>query len=180
MPCTSRDLYADVLHCTGQINMPGTREHVYYIRREDIVTWPAKGNTSLATIVTMSTDFVLAADKTWKKLSLVPDANSFVCEQQGSWGSKTFNNSVTVVLPGIQEEAAGLCAELNNDDVVFLVPQRDGKYRLFGNEAFQCTINPKQESGAAAASDSAQTTLESSVTDETPAPFYTGEIAVEE
>lgn len=160
--------------------MPGTREHVYYIRRENIVAWPTKGNTTLANIVTMTGNFTLAADKYWKKLSLVPDANSFTCEQQGSWGSKTFNNSVTVVLPGIQAEAAGLCAELNNDDVVFLVPQRDGKYRLFGNEAFQATINPKQESGAAASSDSAQTTLEISVTDETPAPFYEGEIATAE
>ena len=180
MACEKVNIYADVLHCAGEVNLPGTREHCYFIRREDIVTWPKKGNATLADVVTMKEDFVLASDKKWNKISLVPDANSFKCESQGNWGSKTFNNQVTVVHPGTKEEAAGLCKELNNDDVVFLVPQRDGKYRLFGSEAFQASITLRQESGAAAASDSSQTTLEIAVTDECPAPFYEGEIALPE
>ena len=179
MACTDIDIYADVKHCVGEVNLPGLREHVYYIRRKDIAKWPARGNQDLAALVTLSSNFDLSTEKKWKKISLVPDANSFICESQGNWGSKSFNNQVTVVHPGTKAEAAGLCERLNNDDVVFLVPQRDGKYRLFGNEMFQANINLKQESGAAAASDSAQTTLEISVTDLSPAPFYEGDIEYE-
>lgn len=183
MSCKRPNIYTDVKHCVGQANLPGTREFVFMIPREDIVAWPEKGklddaSATLASIVTITGSFVLAADASWKKLTLSPDTNSFNSESQGNWGSKTFNNTVTVIHPGVNAEAAGLCAMLNNDDVVFLVPMRDGRMRLFGNEMFQATVNPKQESGAASAGDSAQTTLEISVTDETPAPFYEGNVVL--
>lgn len=181
MSCKRPNIYTDVKHCVGQTNMPGTREFVLTIPREDIVMWPAKGkptdeNANLASIVTIKGDFILAPDASWKKITLSPDTNSFNAESQGNWGSKTFNNTVNAVHPGVNAEAAGLCAMLNNDDTVFLVPMRDGRLRLFGNEMFQATVNPKQESGAAAAGDSAQTTLEIAVTDDTPAPFYEGKV----
>lgn len=181
MACTDIDLYADIQHCTGEVNMPGTREYCYYIKKSQIASWPSKGQrdaeaAALASIVTIKEDFGLASDAKWNKIALSPDQNSFKCESQGSWGSKTFNNQVTLVMPGTGEEATGLCAAINNDDTVFLVPQRNGKFRLFGNEAFQTVATPSQESGAAAASDSAQTKIDLSVTDDTPAPFYQGKI----
>lgn len=180
MTCDRTDIYANVEHCVGQTNMPGTQDFLYYIRRADIVAWPARKGGSLAGIVTIEGNFTLAEGKYWKKLTLTADANSIVCESQGAEGSKTFNNQVNAVHPGIAEEAAGLCAELNNDDVIFLVPirRKEHPFRLFGSELFKATINPKQESGAAVASDSAQTTLEIAVTDDIPAPFYQGEILV--
>ena len=183
MSCNRPNIYTDVKHCVGQTNYPGTREFVFQIPREDIAAWPTKDKptddgATLASIVTIQGSFVLAADASWKKITLAPDVNSFSSEAQGNWGSKTFNNTVTVVHPGVGPEAAGLCAMLNNDDSVFLVPMRDGRLRLFGNEMFPAMVNPKQESGAAAASDSAQTTLEISVTDETPAPFYEGNVVL--
>lgn len=185
MACTDIDIYEDVKHCVGSTNLPGTREYCYMTRRANIVKWPAKApmsveGSTLESIVRCTGNFTLASDAIWVKISLTPDANSFTCESQGNWGSKTFNNTATLVHPGVKEEAAGLCAMLNNDDVVFLVPQRDGKFRVFGNEMFQLTATPKQESGAAAAGDSAQTTIEIAVTDDTPAPFYEGEIETSE
>lgn len=174
------DIYADIKHCTGQVNMPGTRNKCLMIRRENIVTFPTPAESdmsgaTLAMVATCEGDFTLAADAGWVEIDLVPDVNSFTSEAQGSWGSKTFLNTFTGVIPGVGKEATGFCRMVNNDDVVFLVPNREGVYRLFGNDAFQVEVTPKQESGAAA-TDSAQTTIEVKVTDVCPAPFYDGKI----
>ena len=182
MTCTDIDIYADIEHCTGQVNLPGTRNHIYMLKRNQVVKWPAVPTTNVADMedyAKLTENFGLASEAKWTKLSLVPDANSFTAESQGNWGCKTFNNTVNAVMPGVQAEAAAFFALVHNDDTIFLVPQRDGTYRLFGNEMFQVTVHPKQESGAAAG-DSAQTTLEISVTDDRPAPFYEGEIVTTE
>lgn len=176
----SIDLYQDVKHCVGEVNMPGVRNHIFGIRRENIVLWPefpkvSEETSNLETIVTYQGDFVLAEDSVWVKIDLVPDVSSFSAESQGSWGSKTFVNTINAIMPGVGKKVSGFCAMVNNDDMVFLVPMRNGEYRVFGNDAFAVEVNPKQESGAAA-TDSAQTTLEIKVTDSMPAPFYNGVI----
>lgn len=181
MNCTDIDLYADVKQCAGQTNMPGIRERVFYAKKSSITKWPAIGKASdegasLGAIVTAKGNFTLASEKTWNELSLTPDASSFGHESQGNVGSKTFNNTVALIAPGTEAEVSGLCAMLNNDDVVFLVQQRNGKFRIYGNEAFTTQCSCQQQSGAAVASDSSQSTINVSVTDEIPAPFYEGEI----
>lgn len=181
MACTDIDIYANVKHCAGKSNMPGIRERVFFIKKANITGWPTVGkpadeSASLSTIVTASGNFTLASGKTWLELSLSPDASSFNHETQGNVGSKTFNNTVALIAPGTDEEVSGLIAMLNNDDVVILAQQRNGKFRIYGNEAFTTQFSSSQASGAAVASDSAQTTINVSVTDEIPAPFYVGNI----
>lgn len=185
MPCTDIDLYANVKQCAGKRNMPGIRERVFFIKKSNITKWPALKSPSdegatLGNIVTTSGNFTLAGDSKWNELSLTPDASSFNHESQGNVGSKTYNNTLALIAPGTEEEVTGLIAMLNNDDVVILAQQRNGKFRIYGNEAFTTQFTCAQTSGAAVASDSAQTTINVAVTDEVPAPFYTGEIVTED
>ena len=181
MPCTDIDLYANVKKCAGKTNLPGIRERVFFIKKSNITTWPtiakptAEGAT-LSTIVTATGNFGLAADSKWKELDLTPDASSFQHETQGNPGCKTFNNTLALIAPGTDEEVSGLIAMLNNDDVVILAQQRNGKFRIYGNESFHTDFTSQQGSGTAVASDSAQTTINVAVTDEIPAPFYAGNI----
>ena len=78
-------------------------------------------------------------------------------------------------MPGTEEEASGYIAEANNDEMVYLVPQRNGKYRVVGSEAFTPELTLAQDSGQAA-TDTNQTTITAEATDEYPAPFYVGTI----
>lgn len=171
-----KNLYTDIEFCQGSKSMPGVRDHFYYVRRRDIMVFPKPQGTEAASIkdvAVIKDDFVLAEDAKFLKVSLVPNESEVTSESQGSYGSKTFLNKTPLVLPGTEEENTGFIAMLNNDDIVALVPQRNGKLRVLGNEAFQVGVNPSQGSGKSE-TDSNTTTVELSVTDEYPAPFYQG------
>ena len=172
-------LYDDIEFCMGDKSLPGTRNHAYYIPRRDIVTFPrpaaSPANLDAVAVIPNTSPFVLAADKKWHRIDLVPNESEPECENQGSYGSKTINNKITLVLPGTGKKVTGLISELNNDDVVILVPMADGKCRLFGSPAYQADLTLKQGFGKTA-TDANTTTIEVSVTDEYAAPFYEGVI----
>ncbi|MBQ4392985.1 MAG: hypothetical protein II826_07765 [Prevotella sp.] len=172
-------LYGDIEFCMGDKSLPGTRNHAYYIPRRDIVTFPrpaaSPASLDAVAVIPSTSSFVLAADKKWFRIDLVPNESEPECENQGSYGSKTFLNKITLVLPGTGKKVTGLISQLNNDDVVIIVPMADGKCRLFGSPAYQAELSLKQAYGKTA-TDATTTTIEVSVTDEFAAPFYEGNI----
>lgn len=177
-----KDLYQDIVYCRGKKSLPGLRSYMYIIKKSNITTWPEKqidSATDLATVATLKGDFVLDADKKWAKVELVPDQQQVVSEQVGQWGSYMYKNTYTGVVPGTEEEATGLATMLNNDNCVALVPQRNGKFRLLGNEEFDCLFKPGLDSGKGS-DDTNATTITIEVEDEIPAPFYTGKIETNE
>ena len=173
-------LYDDIEFCMGNKSLPGTRNHAYYIPRRDIVTFPRPAaepaSLDAVAVIPNTSSFELVADKKWHRIDLVPNESEPECENQGSYGSKTFLNKITLVLPGTGKKVTGLISNLNDDDVVFLVPMADGKCRLFGSPAFHTELVLKQSFGKSA-TDPNTTTIEVSVTDEYAAPFYEGTIA---
>jgi hypothetical protein len=84
-------------------------------------------------------------------------------------------NKITLKHPGTDEEAAGFCRQAMADDLVFLVQQRNGKFRVIGSEQFESTTKPSQALGEGNTGE-AGTTLEVEATDVCPAPFYPGNI----
>lgn len=176
------DLYEDVLKCPGQKRMPGTRAYGWVIPRRWItkLAEPQKElATSLKDYLVIKDSHTLAADKVWIKVQFVIDKNSMAPEAQGEHGSKTMNNKATLVVPGTEEEASALASLLLNDDCIFLVPQRNGKVRQFGDDAFEVDVTPAQSTGAGI-TDESTTTLEISVGCETLPPFYYGNIVTAE
>lgn len=183
MACTGQvDLYDNLPFCKGSKSLPGVRNHIFGIPKRDVVTYPIAGGdaaASLDKVAVYAGNFVLAADKFWHKMAITPNAGEIKSENQGAYGSKTFKNTVTVNLPGTEEKATGYIAETNNDEMLYLVPQRNGKYRLIGSEAFTPELKLSQDTGKAS-TDANQTTIEMSCDDEFPAPFYQGEILTSE
>ncbi len=172
-------LYDNIEFCMGDKSLPGTRNHAYYIPRRDIVTFPrpaaSPADLESVAVIPSTSSFGLAADKKWFRIDLVPNESEPTCEGQGSYGSKTFLNKITLVLPGTGKKATGLISQLNNDDVVFLVPMADGRCRLFGSPSYQAEVALSQAYGKNA-TDANTTTIEVSATDEFAAPFYEGSI----
>lgn len=178
--CASTALYESLEHCKGTTVLPGLRPHVFYIPKRDIVTFPAPPNTvpdggHMGALATISKDFILAADAKWKKIDIVSNASNVNSESQGDAPSKTFKNSGVFKYPGNNAAAAAFCRQANADDIVYLWPQRDGQYRLLGNNMFETNTTPSQESGSAE-TDASGTTINVAVTDVMPSPFYTGKI----
>ncbi len=181
---TDKDLYKNVDFCVGSAALPGIRPHFYFIRKADIATFPSvKGtsgeNATMTDAVVIADDFVLAADKTWHRVDLVEGESEPSCEGQGSEGAKSFLNRVNLVVPGTQKEASALISLMNNDDIIIAYPQRDGAIRIIGNEMFRVQLELGQNAGRAV-TDAAQTTINASVSDVNPAPFYEGKLVTED
>lgn len=168
--------------CEGKINLPGIRRTVYFIPKRDIVSWPAKKETfagNMAEIATLEGSFTLAADKNFGKLDVIVDRSPITFEGQGTKPSKSFLNKATFTHPGVEEEATAFCSLANNDDYVYIIQTKPGKYRVIGNEMYQTETNPTMDLGAEATGEMG-TTIEVEVTDYMPAPFYVGEIVTED
>lgn len=179
--CTSTiDIYESVPFCMGEKSLPGTRPHFYFVRRDNVTKLPKPSGTSaksLETVNVISDNIELASDEEWFKVDLVDGESEPTVEQQGSWPNFTFLNKCTLVLPGTGKKVTGLISLLNNDDIIALIPQRDGKCRLFGNSSFRVSVKPSQAWGKAV-TDANTTTIEIEVSDEFPAPFYIGTFSV--
>lgn len=181
--CTSdKDLYENVEFCQGSASLPGIRPHMYLTRRSNIVVFPkvmGDDATKLEDVAVIKDNFVLVEGKKWIKIDLVEGESEPTCENQGNEGSKSFLNRVQFVLPGTKKKVTGLISKLNNDDVVILYPQRDGAIRVIGNEMFRVLLELGQNAGKAV-TDSSQSTINASVSDINPAPFYEGTFETED
>ena len=168
--------------CDGKVNLPGIRTNVYHIPKRDIVRWPVLPQTYVAKMGEMATyqgAFVLAEDKKWQRIQVLVDKSPVTSESQGEKPSKTTLVKATFLHPGTEEDATAFCGLANNDDYVYIVQTKPGKYRVIGNEMYQTNTNPSQALGGGP-TDAMGTTLEASVTDRMPAPFYTGIIETTE
>lgn len=182
--CAAVNLYDSLKHCKGETVLPGIRPRAWGISKNLILKWPKLGSLSdedatMKSIATYDDDFTLAADTKFFAIDLLDTASNISSSSQGDKPSKTFLNSCTIKYPGNNEAATGFARMANSDDIIFIVQQRDGKFRVIGNEMFETNVNPSQESGMAV-TDASGTTLEISVTDVCPAPFYTGKIPTED
>lgn len=181
--CTSANsIYGDICFSPGKKSLPGIRGYVYGIAKRDIMTWPTIGTEApktLADVAKYAGDFVLATDKKWHKIGLIPNESELQAESQGSFGSKTFKVTGTAVIPGTEEEVSGYIAQANNDEMVYLFIQRNGKARMVGSEAFTPELSLSQGTGKAT-TDANSTTISAVADDEYPAPFYPGKIETED
>lgn len=177
--CSSElDLYKDVDFCKGQRILPGMRAYMMMIKRSNIVTFPKLPGDKALTLEEVTKligDFVLSADKKFSKIDLVPNETEFKFDSIGQYGSKLIKNTVEVLIPGMEEKVSGLVAQLNNDDCIFLIAQRNGKFRLVGNEEFKCELAISGDSGKKS-EDSNATKVTITIDDEVPCPFYPGKI----
>lgn len=182
--CTAVDIYDSLKHCKGEPVLPGLRPRAWGLPKTSIVSWPtlpkpSEEGATMRSIATYKGDFGLAADSKWRSIDLVDTASNFTSASQGEDQSKTFLNSTTLKYAGTNEDATGFARLANSDDLVYVVQQRDGKFRVFGNEMFHTDTKPGQDSGTAV-TDASGTTLEISVTDICPAPFYVGKLVTDE
>ena len=176
-------LQGSLEYCPGTTVQPGLRDHLYYISARDIVGWPKRmtptdSGATMAGLATLSGEFTLAADKKWKRIDLIPDKGKLECEVVGSFPSRLYENKTSVVCPGVDEQATGFCQLAAAEHFVFLVPQRDGRYRLLGSASYKVELKPKLDTGEGATGE-VGTTIDISVKDISPAPFFPGKIEID-
>jgi len=155
---------------------------MYMVRRVNILTFPkVQGDaaTKIEDYAVIKDNFVLAEGAKFVKIDLVEGESEPSCNNQGNEGAKSFLNKVEFVLPGTQKKVSGTISKMNNDDVIFLYPQRDGAIRVIGNEMFRVQLELGQSAGKQV-TDSSQSTVTASVSDINVAPFYEGTFQTED
>lgn len=182
--CSSTNLYESLEHCKGKPVVPGLRPEIWGIPKTQITGWPTlpdidSENADMKKIATYEGDFALAADNVFFKIDILTMASKLSSASQGEYPNKTYLNTLTVKYAGVDEDATGFCRMANSDDLVYVVRQRNGKFRVLGNDAFETDTKPSQDSGMAV-TDASGTTLEITATDFCPAPFYTGKLVTAE
>jgi hypothetical protein len=182
MPSCDTIEYKDLDWCDGELNLPGIKRTVYAISKRDIVAWPTLPDTfttEIGEIARYIGNFTLAAGKKWSKIGIVVEKSPVDSKSQGVRPSKTFLVTATFQHPGTEENATGFSRQANNDDLVYLVETKKGKFRVVGNDIYQTDSSIDQKLGGAA-TDEMGTTFTVTVTDVCAAPFYTGEIVTED
>ena len=167
--------------CQGTPELPGIKRRIYYISKDQIVSWPTLTYDALGrlTSAAYSGSFVLAADATWKFIDILTDKSQLTSDPQGEFPSQTQLNKLVAVHPSVGVEASALSAYVNNNDCVYLVETVRGKFRVVGSEKWQVKSTVAQDLGQGATG-TTSTTLNVEATDECPAPFYYGEIVTED
>ena len=129
-------------------------------------------------LATLNGDFVLKADKKWKKIDLIDSKGQMESDLTGEYPSKLYENKATLTFPGIEEAVTGFCQLAAEDHFVFIIVQRNGKCRLLGSEMYDTEVKPKLSTGEGYSGGG--TVIEITSRDISPAPFYTGKIEVDE
>ncbi len=166
----------------GNKSIPGIYNNAYCIPKRDITVWPAviASPTTSAELVTLAGSFTLATLKNWKKINTIDSKSPVVCESQGEIRCQTFLNKATLKTSLTNEAATAYAAKANNDDMVYLVREKDsGKWRVIGNEMFNTLTKPSLALGGEPTSERGMT-LEIEVSDSIPAPFYNGAIVTDQ
>lgn len=182
--CAAMNLYDSVRFCDGTTVMPGVRRKAYFISQDNIVKYPelpklSDENVQMGKLATYVGDFTLAADAKFKVIDLDDSASNVACESQGEKPSKSFLNKATFKHPGKGEVATGFARLANASNLLFIYQERDGAFRVIGNQMFSTNVKPTQESGAKE-TDASGTTLNIEVSDVCPAPFYKGIIKTDQ
>lgn len=182
--CPTIDIYESLEHCLGDTVLPGLRQRAWGIPKSQILGWPtlpdpSSTDATMADIATYDGDFTLVADAKFFAIDILDSASNIKSESQGTIPSKTFLNTLTLKYAGNNAAAAGFCRLANSDDLVYIIQQRDGSFRILGNEKFRTDTKPSQDSGMEV-TDASGTQFEITVTDVAPAPFYSGKFKCED
>lgn len=167
--------------CQGKPARPGIKRRIFYIENSDILAWPTLEKDELGRItgVVYKGNFTLAEGVKWQSIDHLADKAEFKSEVQGEYPSQTFKNSVSVVHPGIGPEAAAATAAMLNSNIVALVEDMDGRFRVVGSQFYDTKVTASRDNGQGPTG-TAGTTIGLEASDLVDSPFYEGEIVTED
>lgn len=176
--CTT--LQKSVGWCQGAPSLPSIMGRVFFIAKSAIVKFPTLPHDSMKRPTSSILDgtFELAADEKWRYIDILPDKSQHTSEAQGEIPSQTQLNKLTLVHPGVGEEASGLSAYLNNSDNVFVFQDMAGRWRVVGSQRWTTKTTVTQDNGQGPTGETS-TTVSVEATDEIVSPFYTGLLETE-
>jgi len=178
----------DILYAQGKSNPGGIQNIVYYAFEEDISKWPAaitnidtEHASTLEEIVTIPAvdAFEFYPGKSFKKLYCTLETGELKYSLIGARDSKSFSNSMEISYPSNDDKILGFIAASANRQLVFLVPEQNGRVKVLGTPAFPAQLETVEGTTGKLVEDGnlvVQTFLSKSPI---PAPVYKAPILLE-
>jgi hypothetical protein len=179
--CSSKNLYSSLGWCAGKASTPGIRKRTYVIPKRSILKWPDRttepdpknpGETQK-----LKGNFTLVADQYFKYLEVVPKSSKGTSESQGEYPCKSFLNKLQLFYPGTDDEVEEFCTQANNDDLVYLVQEQTGVFKVYGCEEYETNTTSSGDTGSGP-TDAKGETINVEVTMPTKPLSYSGAIMV--
>ncbi|MCH3994136.1 MAG: hypothetical protein LKE54_03625 [Prevotella sp.] len=184
--CTVNTIYDSIEACPGKTVLSGLRRRIYYQSKSNIVTMPKLPSlegedkpADMAALATLVGDFKLKAEEYWHYIDLKDNASNVSYETAGEEGSQIIQNTVKAIVAGSGKDITGFAREVKNDDMVYVYQEREGDFRVIGNDMFTTNTKPSGDTGAEATA-AKTTTFEITCYDSCPAPYYEGKLVLSE
>lgn len=142
--CVTNNVYKSLPFCPGQTRKPGMRKTGYFIQKSKITQWPN------ATKGVISGDFTLAADAYWYEIDMIPRRSSLTSAPQGEWPSRSYDVTAVTFIPDDGPDTEDFCNMALNEELVLLMPRKDGTFRLIGCEEEIIEVSAEGNAGSEA------------------------------
>lgn len=127
----------DILYPQGRYN-PAGLTRVLFAFTEDIATFPVMPDTETATtfaeLVEITTPITMVTGKKFNELYCTLEEGELKSKQVGPRDGKGKENELEISFPGNEAEFLGFEAQCANRTLVFLVLEKNGKWRVLGSD----------------------------------------------
>lgn len=167
--------------CQGKPVLPGIRRRAFVAAADDILKWPdfTRDDLGRPTSAIRKGNFTMAEGAKFLVIDHLADKAEPKSDPQGEFPSQTFNNQLTLVHPEVGPEATAAITPFLNTEVVVIIEDMYGRFRIFGSKNWAAKISPAQALGQGATGTSS-TTLTVTAADEVSMPFFEGEIPTDD
>lgn len=176
--------FTDLTRATGldTTNMGGTLQKFYFALADDVETWPSlpASPLTIATAMVLTGNFNMKHGKKFFEGYMTAETGEVRDEQIGDKDGVSHKHIFELFHPGMKDALLGFMRLSNNSDMVFLIPDTDGDYRVVGNENFPARKESSTGTTGKARSDRRGATLTFSSFGSGPAPLYRGTIPLTE
>lgn len=173
------DLY-DITHIDGAENNPGLKQAFWFARANDILTWPtlATSPTTADEKMKYTGNFTMKSGKRFYKGYMTWNEGGLIWSVQGPMDCKSYKHTLEIFRPGADAEAMALLATIKNDNLVFIVEDRDDVKRVLGTEGISAKLDTSEGGTGKSAEDKKGDTMTFVSEGKTPPYIYAGAIPV--
>ena len=174
----------DTTHTDGSDNTPGVQRVILFARLSDIATLPvpilddSTGSGSFSDLVTITGNIIMLPNKNFYQLYCTLETAKLDCKAQGSLDCMSYLNELSLFHPGQSAQLLGLLTWAKNSDLIILVPESDGQFRLLGRAGYPAKLSAGDSTTGATGTDKRGATATFKSIDKRPCAIFTGKVAV--
>lgn len=161
-------------------NMGGIGEKFYWALAADVLTWPTIADLSTASDYTeagkLTGNFAMKTGKKFFEGYSTLDTGGLDSKMQGGLDCHSYKNEFSISQPGMKNKLIGFMRATQNEDLVFIVPDAEGLYRVVGSQQFPAKPEKGEGTSGKTAADNKKADLGFFAYSNGPAPVYAGTI----